>query len=543
MAAALAFFLSPIGGAAQGFAKSPGPSIATESTTAENYAALSVRAFDGSSELKGNFGGADVYINRIYVGKAPFSTENLAPGSYLIGVSSADFYPQEFFISVSAKTSYKLIFNLVPRTGFLVASCSPQDAELLIDGTSYGSGNSPRVIELRVGSHRLVLRRFAYDEKSQNIEIHDHLTTSVKVKLELAPFTVSRLQVGRPAFDPRNAGSLGRTGLSFTVSSYGSGELEVLNEADEKVASFPFPSFTTWNQDVTWTGRDRRGQPLPDGSYRLRLTARPKAESGDAEGAVGGEAVVREGYVNIDSSLAVRPFGVGGAMTGLLLCPSAAAIPPGIFALELGGSFPVSLVSGSSATGAGIEFAAAYSFGKFGIGFSLGESDIAASILSAALSMRLNLLSAEPFELGIFARGGYSTCLASGSGSASGSSSFEAGLPLGLELGDFSLGLSPGARLVLSLPASGSGSTSGSGPLLRAGVWTASRVYQAGLSACLRGASFASPFSLSWPIEAALEFRAILDPAPFSLSAKATTAISSTGGVDLGFGRGRGRLL
>jgi hypothetical protein len=494
-------------------------SVETTATTTEGSASVLVRVFGDSGELKGAFGGAGVYVNRSYVGHAPWSVGSMAPGTYLIGADADGYYPQEVPITLREKTSYTLTFVLQRRTGFLSTFVSPADAEVLVDGRSSRAG----IVELPTGSHNVLVRRFAYTEQAFTVRIAERATTFLDVRLSLAPFAVGSLEVSRPAFDPRNSGVLGSTSLSFSVTSYGTGSMEVLSPEGAVVASFDFPLFEDWRQGIEWKGRDDSGAALPDGSYRIRLRAHPVQPSGLAGMADGAapdgsaEETVREAEVRIDSSLAISPLGASGALAGLLCYPEAGRLLPDLSVAGLGLYAGEATFAGEA--GASLETSFVHSFGGLSIGASAAMDDIGSEGWSAAVSVGAPIAPGSgsgPLVAGALFRASYDSAATSGepwNSASAGSFGLELSLPTAAALGSFRAGLAPG--LHLTIPAGGA--SAGVSPMLNAGFWYAGRTLRAGLSCRALAASFAAPLDLALPLRLAGELDLALDPSPLVL--------------------------
>jgi hypothetical protein len=508
-------------------------SLVTEDTTVEGYAELRIRAYAGSDELKAEYGGAHIAINRIEVGLAPYVNAVTSPGIYLVSVSAEGYYSLEYTISVVEKTRYFLDFHLKRQTGFLSVRIAPSDASLSIDGVSAGK----TLLELPTGPHLATVRRFAYIERSLPFVILTGLITSLDVSLEKAPFEVRGLNARRPAFDPRNAGLLGRTLLGFTVTSYGSGRIEILSPEETVVASFDFPSFTEWSQKAAWTGRNEDGEALPDGLYRVRLSATPAPETSAAA------PIETEITVRLDSSLALSPFGSAEAMPGLRLFPDPASIGKGIVALELFAAADQGLVSDPS-LGAAIGLGASFSFGPLGLGLSAydyearGGGGVSASLRYSFPRPRSTAAEAALFVRASIAAGAGSPALLGGLGPTQ-AVNLEASLPFALRFGAFHIGLGPG--LLFSLPYSGDSVSTA--PLLRAGLWLAERSYRLGFSAEMAAPSLVRIGEIDWPLRAALEIRGFLGPSPLVASATASCRYSPSTGAVFGFSAGLGLVF
>lgn len=491
-------------------AESPRPSVETEATAAEGLAGLSVRAFasDTGEELKGAFGGAELSVNGAVVGRTPYSDARIPPGTYLLRVEAEGYYPSEILLGLAEKTLYKLVFHLARMTGFLAVEVSPPDAEILVDGKS----RRPGLIELPTGGRRLVVRRFGYAEREYAISIEDRATSFLRVELEKAPFAVSELRSSRAAFNPRNAGVLGRCALDFEVSSYGSGRLSILGPSGDTVAAADFPSFETWRQGFLWKGRGADGLPLPDGAYLARLEAWPAAPDGAAASAAGTAAppLVRELAIGLDSRIVVEPRAVQAASAGLLYFPDPRALPAGSLALELS-AFGGADFASPPAFGLG----ASYSLGRAGLSLALaaepGESGGEAGA-EAALSLSFALVrEPEPFAAALHLRGNWSSAEAPLMAGAYPGGLAELALPVALSLGAFRLGLAPG----ISAAMAADGSEAAPRPFLRAGVWLSGSRFLAGLSGeFATGGLGKGLLEPDWPARLALEGRLVLDPSP-----------------------------
>lgn len=507
-------------------------SVTTETTTAEGLAGLLVRVFTGDKEFKSSYGGAMVSLDRQEAGWAPWTSASLKPGSYLVGVEAPGYYPLEIELNLAEKTLTTVVFTLKRMTGFLDPRLDPADASIVIDGKELARG----LVELPTGRYRAIVRRFAYVEREVYFLIGDREITTLQVGLDKAPFKITDLSSRREAFDPRNVGILGTTELSFRVSSFGSGSLEILSPEGEPVARFDFPSFTDWNQAATWKGRSRdaAGSPLPDGDYlvRLRAKAAPALEGGSAA-----TEETLEIKVAIDSSLIISPQGSAGAMPGLLLFPEPGATGTGQFSLQFGAS--ASQTDGSGVLGSPVvDMGLSASFGKTGLGFSFlastssqGSGTASQEQLGMALSYRRSLmgrtgLAAKPGDpaLGLFLRAAWAGSMVApsilASGTAADAFSLELGLPFmaPVTTGEASLQLGLSPALLASLPPAGSPVVA---PALRACAELVTRRLQAGLSAFAAPPSFQDLAAGDWSWAAAAEFRCILVPTPLTLSASA----------------------
>ncbi len=504
---------------------SPTPLVTTEATDTAGFASVSVRAFaeDTGEELKGGYAGAEVYFYRAYMGRTPYVDTAVPPGTYVVGVRASGYYPAEILIVFAEKTRYVLTFTLTRRTGFLAIHAEPADADIFIDGRPQRQGS----IELATGLHRIRIRRFGYVERVYAVDIPDRGTVFLDARLDLAPFELSDLRVSKPAFNPRNAGPLGETVLSFEVTSYGHGAIELYSQKGERLARQDFPSFETWNHSFSWNGRDGSGAPLPDGVYRARLEA-------FAAGAEGGTALVREQAIRIDSSLIVEPFGMAAASPGLAYFPDPQPVPRGTLSLDLS-AYATSL---DVPPALAVHFGA--SLGRLGIGLSsaVETSETAESSGSLAASLFWRLAEEwRPISLALFMRGGYAPSSPRAPvAAAADCASLEAALPLAIRAGCASLGIAPGVACEFAHEEAALRS------FIRAGAWLSGPRFRTGLSAeCAWGGLTRGIFDLAWPARIALEGRYIIGASPFVLSGGIYGALAPamapriTVGLGLGF--------
>lgn len=516
--------------------------VETEASLDEDYAKVNFY----SSPVKS----AEVYIDRSYAGRTAYSCR-LEPGSHYLELSAPGYYPLGTWMLLAAKTSYSLSFELQRITGYLNVAVEPADAALSLDGESIPSGTSAQ----EAGPHRLVARRFGYEQKELPVFVPARATATASISLEKSAFAIEGYGFSRKSFNPRNAGASGRTSLDFKASSYGSGHVEIKDASGTIVASLDFPDFESWNQSASWDGRGSDGAPLPDGIYTASLVALPAAgvpvqREGRGEG---GQSVEADGSIlatasaTIDSSLVIRPIGTASAVSGLLYMPEPCIESAGAMATEAFWFSPLSSL-GDSAFG----IAASFSLGgiaALGLHASAeldsgsGSSSLSAGALAASASLRLFGDRTSAFGGALFLRGSYASSAAPSMPGAD--SGIEASLPLGaalVDLGglgsglDIRLALSPGALLDYSA-ASPAYRLQG-----RAALWLEGSAFKAGFSGELPF-SFASGLAPDWPAHLAAEARLMLGSSPFVAAAYATADLSPDAAPSYGLGLGLGLLF
>ena len=296
------------------------------------FDALASAEEDTGVSIRSTPSGADVYLNNRYMGITPLRIDDIDPGSYKITLKMEGYYSENEWIFYSG--DYKsFYYNLDKITGFLKIETFPPDAEI-----NYGSMWVPadRLHELSVGTRTIRVRAFGYEEESLPVEIHERRVTEISVTLRETGFSISGLRSNRTVFNPRNGGLLGKARIGFQVSNYGSGRAVILDPQDRIVLSLDLGRFDTWQQGFEWDGRGANGNPLPDGSYTVRI---------EAVGEQTGEQDSAQLGVLIDSSIVLRFRSLWSGSAGLLYVPTADIVP--------GGSVQLSTLALAHASGAG----------------------------------------------------------------------------------------------------------------------------------------------------------------------------------------------
>jgi len=474
-----------------------------------------------------------------------YQNDSLTPGSYIIGASAPGYYKREVALILDEKTKYYIYFSLAMISGTLDLSVTPEDATILVDGHAATAG----ALILPVGQHSLTVRRFGYAEQSISALVREKETTSLSVALTPAAFSVSQLAPSREAFNPSNAGVFGRVDLRFRVESFGSGRMTISNADGAVVAAADFLSFDAWEQRFTWNGRDEAGAPLPDGEYKVRLVAQAQAAAaapGSAQQSPAPPAeapLVREAAVRIDSSLIIRPRGSLSAVPGLLFFPDPRGENAGTSSAELSWLSPTAdmlnpsfALNGAVAVSPKIDLA--YGAAAENLSSSRGGVDLALSLRYALWSRQGQSPERSGFGA-LFLRGSWSDATAPLLPDAP--SSFEISVPFALGLGPISLGAAPGAKLDFSSSQANFGVSAEA--LTRVGLWTATSVFRAGLSAELDFADAQGYVAPSWPLDVGAELRVLLEPSPLELSVLAIGGLSPYASPSFTVGLGLGLLF
>jgi len=272
----------------------------------------------GSLTVESDPAYAEVYLDLVFLGRAPVETGEPAPGLHRLTVKKSGYYPVEFWFTYTENTDLSFQVTLQQITGFLSITSVPANAEIVVAGMIVGQG----VAELPVGNHSLTVRAFGYESYDTLVSIAERETTTLQVVLSPAKFQLSGFGADRDRFNPGGPGRLGTVRIGFTVSSWGSGGLSITDSKGSQVWAYEFPPFATWNQAVEWDGGDTAGTLVHDGRYTATIHALSAA--GDVE-------VVESVEIVVDSSIRIDYRPVWHGQAGLLFAPSAVPLSKGVF--------------------------------------------------------------------------------------------------------------------------------------------------------------------------------------------------------------------
>lgn len=176
--------------------------------------------------------GAEVLIDGVPYGTAPYDSGDLAPGDYLITVRIAGCAPEYRTLSLTTGERRSVRVRLEPLAALLLVHSSPTGATITIDGADHGI--TPALIStLSLGSHRLRIAATGYLPKEIELNLADRTPRKVQVDLAsdsgtlhvtaapdgaevlvngiprgTAPCTLERIPVGEVELTVRAAGFL-----------------------------------------------------------------------------------------------------------------------------------------------------------------------------------------------------------------------------------------------------------------------------------------------------------------------------------------------
>ena len=441
--------------------------------------------------------GADIYLDRIFLGRTPHKQSGIVPGVHVLRLELSGYRPRELVLDLVEKRTYTIKITLIPRTGRLAVTVTPSDARVYVDGSAMPGGTA----EVPAGLRSVRASRFGYTEAVQQVNVPEDGIASAAFVLDPAPFTLSELRLRRPSFNPANVGSLGAAELRFSVTSFGRAEIDIRNAGGDRAALLLIPPFTENDQTAVWDGRDESGRPLPDGEYSIELRAFPETGSGVP-------SLVRRATVTLDSSVFLAPRGLSAAVSGLALFPDPFRDPDGV--LRFHGSWRPVLSPSGSLDGSTVSAGMAAAFGGAWEAAVQGSFDPeSGNSWSLGAGVKRSLARTGSFHAAAFA------AFAAGAFPAEGDPASAPPARAGLTAALGSAQAHGGLALELELP-------SWADPVprmnARAGLALSGNRLAAGLSAAVRTKPLDLAFALDGTMRVALEARAFLVPLPLALS-------------------------
>jgi len=224
---------------------------------------------DTALTVQTNVTSANVYLNGNYRGTTPLTIKNLTPGKYKLRVEKQHYQTRE--INVNVKRGQRITYNidLVRIIGKIYFNVNPSNATVQCDGTMVNSN----ICTVDEGSHNVTVKCFGYRTWSSSVSVIRNTIRKVSVELEEAPFEISSIYSSKSSFNPKNAGSLGTTDISFSVTAPASGILTIRNNYGEEFFRTGFSNFATWNYSSSWNGKKSDGTFAPNGVYTATLEA------------------------------------------------------------------------------------------------------------------------------------------------------------------------------------------------------------------------------------------------------------------------------
>jgi len=296
--------------------------------------------------------GAKVFIDGVERGLTPFSLAYIREGQYRIRLNKEGYEDRSFNVTIRKDSRVEVSMDIKETRGRIQLEVQPDpsapsplsfDPRIMIDGSQIngsqiagsqvndGSGKIETSLSLPAGWRTITVEAFGFERISKSVFVGEGTLQTVEMILSPAAFSLSNMTLRKKRFNPQDAGTSGAAAasgavsISFRVSAFGVGLLEVLDQAGALVYSDALGPFTTWQQQALWNGRTNDGAVADDGNYTIRISAWDHDET---------ERQTADLQVQVDSSIAIRPLAIGSSVSGLLLAASPETLPALSYQIE-----------------------------------------------------------------------------------------------------------------------------------------------------------------------------------------------------------------
>jgi len=311
--------------------------------------------FDSFEETAGtgltiytNPAGADVIIDGMEMGRTPVSFNHLTQGIFHIRLKKEGYKDRVFTVTLFNTSRLVVSIVMEEERGFARISIqrtpeSPQRLPLnpklflntFTEEAAVTSIDGKTLLDLPAGFNTLIARSFGWVDESISILVKENSTTEAEIIMRPAQFNIINTSHTRRKFNPMNSSNLGVTEIRFDVTSPGSGSISILDDNGTVVFKRSLRNFDTWNQYVTWNGRDSLGNMLPEGKYTIVLEA-----SGLQEFSLEPVNIVSiKLETEINYSANIFPLSLESGISGLTFSPMPQVLPANSFQIDASFNF------------------------------------------------------------------------------------------------------------------------------------------------------------------------------------------------------------
>jgi len=407
--------------------------------------------------IRSNPTGARVFINGVERGSTPVVFENFSSGEYSVRLSKEGYRDRQFSVTLIDNSRLVVSIKMEELRGFASVTVykteglqslpfNPQIFTNASDEIFYLTGDNKTLLNLPAGYNTIRARAFGWEDEIATVLISEDSTASVDFFMKPAVFRIENASRSRRRFNPLNSSSLGNVEYRFDVSAPGSAVMTVTDAGGSVVYSRQLENFTTWNQRVTWDGRDSYGNPVPEGAYTVLIEASPLFQNHEGEAEISRLVMESE----IDYSINIFPLSLTGGIAGLDFAPLPHVLPAGSYQIEaefLFGNFRLSQSADEKAV-TGFPYGIGFRVSPFNnfetaIYFNVNPRVDNSTGWGISVSVKYNILNGGAFPLALAAGVSYAWADRNGDDPLSAGRGIGLHVPLSLELGDFSIILSP----------------------------------------------------------------------------------------------------
>jgi len=406
-------------------------------------------------EIRTNPTGVKVYIDGMERGLTPLTIETLLPGEHSVRLYKDDYKERQFNITLFNNSRLVVSIEMKQESGNVLVTVKkvPDSPEQfpsmleIISGAQSLSVLSPdysALLNLPIGYRDIKARAFGWQDASVTVLVNGEKTATAEIIMRPAELKLANAGVSRRRFNPKISGSLGSVVIRFETSAPANAVFSVIDKDGNVVYSEKLEPFTTWEQTLTWNGKDSAGNILQEGVYTLSIEAAPLTSSRNAA-----EKAAVSLETEINYSINIFPLSLFGGLSGLTFSPLPHVLPKGSFQIEGGvfagnfqGEEKLSLVPFEAGFRVSpinkLEILSVFNINPR---FSKKTEKTGWGISASA---KYNILNGNDFPLALAAGFSYTWANEYGESPLGAGKGIGVYAPLSLELNNFSIALSPG---------------------------------------------------------------------------------------------------
>ena len=292
--------------------------------------------------VRTNPAGVKVFIDGMDRGLSPVTIENLPPGEHSVRLYKEGYNERQFNVTLFNNSRLLVSIEMKDERGEVLVSVrkaqgSPGTNQLPfnpeITSPVYLSSDNTAVLKLPVGQQTIRARAFGWEDASVTVQVDEKKPVTAEIIMRPAELKLKNASASRRRFNPNNTGNLGTVFYRFETTAPGFGTFSVYDKNKNLVYHEKLKQFTSWEQSVTWKGRDSSGNLLPEGIYTILIEA-----TGPLLSSAGTTPVSVSLETKIDYSINIIPLSLSGGLPGLVFSPLPHVLTAGSFQIE-GGIF------------------------------------------------------------------------------------------------------------------------------------------------------------------------------------------------------------
>ncbi|MBW2192542.1 MAG: PEGA domain-containing protein, partial [Deltaproteobacteria bacterium] len=156
--------------------------LVVEPNEPQKLSDIRLKPADGSVAIKTKPAGANVIIDGIFVGQTPMTADLSPSEDHVVQVSKAGYEKASRKINIPSSASKQLDIDLKVREGIVYIMVVPSDAELLVNGKSWG--HAPAQLRLVATTHTLEFKKKGYQSYRIQITPRPGYPQQLKIALE-----------------------------------------------------------------------------------------------------------------------------------------------------------------------------------------------------------------------------------------------------------------------------------------------------------------------------------------------------------------------